>query len=169
MHISGLLKRWWFWVGAVLAIVVGWYLYGWAAYEIGTATKYGAENAAARAYYRDLEKQKEAYRKDTYGGDTPEETLRLFVEALEKKDFELAAKYFVVEEQQNALRENIAGEQGGNKFFIDAYREGRTVPPGGVGASGIYEIEVFPKGESIAYGVRLIQNEFTGKWKILEL
>lgn len=34
------------------------------------------------------------YREDTYGGATPEETLRLFIDALQKGDTELAAKYF---------------------------------------------------------------------------
>jgi len=110
------------------------------------------------------------YRADTYGGSTPEETLGLFIKALEAKDYELAAKYFVVENQEKELDENIKGNTGGaNQYFIDAYRKGRIVPPSNVGSSGIYEIEVFPQDESIAFGVRLILNEFNGRWKIIEL
>ena len=37
---------------------------------------------------------------DKIGGKTPEETLQLFIEALEKKDYELASKYFVLEKQE---------------------------------------------------------------------
>ncbi|MBI2056558.1 MAG: hypothetical protein HYT37_04265 [Candidatus Sungbacteria bacterium] len=45
-----------------------------------------------------MEKQ---YAEDPYGGETPEETLALFIAALKKGDTELAAKYFVIDEQQN--------------------------------------------------------------------
>ncbi len=40
------------------------------------------------------------YAKDTYGGDTPEETLQLFIEALKKGDTDLASKYFVLDKQE---------------------------------------------------------------------
>lgn len=39
----------------------------------------------------------DAMRQDTYGGKTPEETLRMFVDALKKGDVELASKYFMLE------------------------------------------------------------------------
>ncbi|MCX7589835.1 MAG: hypothetical protein N2Z85_02760, partial [Patescibacteria group bacterium] len=37
-----------------------------------------------------------AMKEDTYGGKTPEETLKLFIDALKKEDFDLASKYFVL-------------------------------------------------------------------------
>ncbi|MFH1188380.1 MAG: hypothetical protein V1652_00865 [bacterium] len=40
---------------------------------------------------------------DTYGGTTPQETLRMFIDAMEKEDYELASKYFVIERQQEEL------------------------------------------------------------------
>lgn len=57
---------------------------------------------------RQLEKQNKAYtqweeqykriiREDVYGGKTPEETLRMFIEALKKEDIELASKYFMLD------------------------------------------------------------------------
>jgi hypothetical protein len=46
---------------------------------------------------RELEKQ---YADDPYGGDTPEETLRLFIEALKAGDTDLAAKYFILDKQE---------------------------------------------------------------------
>ncbi len=43
-----------------------------------------------------VEQYQEAMRNDTYGGTTPQETLDLFVEALENDDLEMASKYFVL-------------------------------------------------------------------------
>ena len=53
---------------------------------------------------KNLEKQ---YAEDPYGGDTPEETLRLFIDALKNGDTELAAKYFILDKQQQ-WREDLA-------------------------------------------------------------
>src|SRR3990167_2492934 len=36
---------------------------------------------------------------DTFGGKTPQETLQMFISAVEAGDYELASKYFVVEKQ----------------------------------------------------------------------
>ena len=39
--------------------------------------------------------------KDTYGGQTPEETYDLFLAALKNEDVELASKYFILEDQES--------------------------------------------------------------------
>ncbi|MEK9195306.1 MAG: hypothetical protein AAB975_02935, partial [Patescibacteria group bacterium] len=52
---------------------------------------------------RRLEAIERQYQNDTYGGDTPEETLRLFIDALKKEDIDLAAKYFVIDKQEEWL------------------------------------------------------------------
>ena len=51
---------------------------------------------------------------DKIGGKTPQETLDLFISAVEKGDYELASRYFVIERQaaelkslQNSKKENI--------------------------------------------------------------
>src|SRR3989344_3629071 len=56
---------------------------------------------------------------DKIGGKTPQETLDLFIQAVEKGDYELASKYFVVEKQeeelkslQNSPKENIKNVMG---------------------------------------------------------
>ncbi len=43
--------------------------------------------------------QEKPYLEDTYGGATPKETLDLFIAAVEKEDFDLASKYFVISRQ----------------------------------------------------------------------
>ena len=56
---------------------------------------------------KEIEKIKKEYEEDPYGGETPEETLRLFVEALKQGDTDLAAKYFVLDKQEE-WREDLA-------------------------------------------------------------
>ena len=56
---------------------------------------------------QDLKKLEKAYAEDTYGGETPEETLRLFTDALDKGDTELAAKDFELDVQPE-WREGLA-------------------------------------------------------------
>lgn len=56
---------------------------------------FSAEQKSIR-YYKNLERQ---YAEDTYGGQTPEETLQLFIDALKAGDIELASKYFVVDKR----------------------------------------------------------------------
>lgn len=40
---------------------------------------------------------------DTFGGKTPYETLEMYISAVEKGDFQLASKYFVIEKQEEYL------------------------------------------------------------------
>jgi hypothetical protein len=61
------------------------------------------EERQAKQYLDDLREQ---YETDTYGGTTPEETLVLFISALEVGDIDLASKYFVVDEQER-WKENL--------------------------------------------------------------
>lgn len=75
----------------------------------------------------DLKKQQEA---DTFGGTTPYETLEMYIAAIEKGDFALASKYFVIEKQEaellklqgspeknvlniNSMLKQALGEEGG--------------------------------------------------------
>lgn len=67
-------------------------VYGIDYWRVQTSPEYKVEQGL-----KELEKR---YEEDPYGGDTPEETLRLFVEALKKGDTDLAAKYFVLDKQE---------------------------------------------------------------------
>ena len=68
------------------------------------------EKRALIKYFEDIE---EEYRNDMYGGVTPEETLQMFIAALETGDIELASKYFLPDE-----REKIAADLK-KEFEID--------------------------------------------------
>lgn len=86
-------------LGALGMVLVGFgVLYGLRFFS----PEYRQEQAAMQR----LQALQEQYEKDMYGGDTPEETLRLFIEALKKEDIDLAAKYFVIDKQEEWL-ENL--------------------------------------------------------------
>ncbi|MDP3733290.1 MAG: hypothetical protein Q8Q91_01995, partial [Candidatus Daviesbacteria bacterium] len=62
--------------------------------------------------YKEAQRLIKEYNEDPYGGNTPEETLQLFIDALKKGDIDLASKYFVMEKWEeinkrfNGLDEN---------------------------------------------------------------
>lgn len=132
----------------------------------------------AEKYMEALEK---AYREDQYGGNTPEETLQLFIDALKKGDTDLAAKYFIIDEQEkwsgklkdlanqsklNILIEDIEkavlekSEDGIVVFGYDKYFEGGKTTIQGKN----FEV---PAGIS-HQNIRLGKGP-NNKWKILEL
>ena len=51
-----------------------------------------------------VEDREKELAKDTIGGNTPQETLEMFIAAVEAGDYELASKYFVAEKQGEELR-----------------------------------------------------------------
>ena len=61
-------------------------------------SKYG-EWSLERNIKKIIENENRPYLEDTYGGKTPKETLELFIAAVEKEDFDLASKYFILSKQ----------------------------------------------------------------------
>jgi len=64
------------------------------------------KEAALQLAERARNLENEIYQKqlaDTYGGKTPQETLQMYIDAVEKGDYGLASKYFVVEKQEGEL------------------------------------------------------------------
>lgn len=100
----------WLIVIAVAAIAVYFGLYIYQANQ-----KLDQVDQLARALHQADADDAAARAADTVGGKTPQETLQLYIDAVEQGDFELASKYFVVEGQQKELdslrrapKENIA-------------------------------------------------------------
>lgn len=163
--------QWWFWVVFVPILLAGtWFLknyYDWRGeYDIAHMDEYG-RGLTAQLFQYQADRLEEQYKNDTYGGDTPEETLRLFVEALEKKDYSLAAKYYVPEKQAKVLGILQSSDSERLSQTIEDYRQGEiTVTK--LGTSGDYEIRVNPVASKPPYFLQLTRNAFTGKWKISE-
>ena len=115
---EGKRKYWKFSVAfvAMIFLAVG-SVIAWRMYQ----TNERAENL--RRLAQQVEREQEAlYQKqlaDTYGGKTPQETLRLYIEAVEKGDYELASRYFVIEKQEGELE----SFKKATNDFIDEYND----------------------------------------------
>lgn len=164
-------KKWWFWVGVLILIPVVWYVWGYASWWMAGADS-RAENRSAYLGWLKMEADSKAleaqYRADNYGGATPEETLRLFVEALEKKDYELASKYYSVEQQTGAHDSLLKGESGGHIPQYVGTLKG-TKRGALFSDQKTYEFKFFsPTGNQI-HIERLNINPYTNKWKLEDL
>ena|SRR3989338_5745228 len=98
------------------------------------ALNYGLEKYNQSKQWQEIKKSAEAFQKaeqelyqkmmaDTYGGKTPQETLELFIAAVEKGDYELASKYFVKSKQEEELRALQAAEKADIDNVIKLMKE----------------------------------------------
>src|SRR3989344_4978769 len=76
----------------------------------------------ALKYFEDLQAQ---YETDTYGGATPEETLQLFIAALEAGGIELASKYFLPDERGETKQDLVKAQeqQGGFNGLVSRIKD----------------------------------------------
>ena len=109
--------------------------------------------------------EQEDYRRamaDTYGGKTPQETLQMYIAAVEKGDYELASKYFIGEKQEKWRKELIEIK---NVDKTDAFLNPIKVA---LHKEGEYSMDKksFSIHEPIAIDFRLYPN---GIWKLMEI
>lgn len=79
---------------------------------------------AFRQYEREII---EARMADTYGGKTPQETLRLYIDAVERGDYELASKYFVEGKREKWVKELPEIQKAGKlEAFLNPLKETLT-------------------------------------------
>jgi len=105
-------KLLWAFVALLSLVVIVWYSIGLV--SLGE----NEEKKAAEEYLKDYY---ESYEDDPYGGDTPEETIALFIDALEKGDIELASKYFIPEKEEESNRKIQDLQTQGNLANFIAY------------------------------------------------
>jgi len=83
-----------------IIILVAGITYAWENY-LSPDARSARDMANQYEKYLDWEsKYRETLKNDTFGGETPEATLKLFVDALKKGDVDLASKYFWIDESQ---------------------------------------------------------------------
>lgn len=96
-------SRWWFVIGFfVLASAPFLLMYGHAVYIQYRGEK--AVDALAHALEEAEKNNLAAKMRDTVGGKTPQETLQLYIAAVEKGDYELASKYLVEKNREKELK-----------------------------------------------------------------
>lgn len=98
------------------AVVFVWYGYVGAVKYKNWKWYRGMKNEAAK-FEAEITDKKAKIAADTYGGKTPQETLDLFISAVEKSDYELASKYFVVEKQKE-WNKNLEEVENDNIEFL---------------------------------------------------
>lgn len=111
-----------------------------------------------------VEKLKQAYRDDTYGGITPAETLEMFVTAFRAEDLDLASKYFVIEKQEEYLAKMQNWVKLGKKEEIAKLLD-RAVWSGESEASQD-QMDVWNEDREIELSVFFFWNEESKKWKL---
>lgn len=169
-----------FWIvvilaGALLVVIAG--------AAVWDATS-GVEEAQERdtrerslAYQQFIVNYETAMRNDTWGGKTPEETLQLFITALEAGDTDLAAKYFMLETDESSpnyltrrkwedgLRK--AKEEGRLGEIITKLRETRLQPLD----LEFPDLAIFESSENsnddVAVFVNMQLNRYSYSWKLI--
>ena len=106
------------------------------------------------------------YAKDIYGGDTPEETLEMYIKALKAGDMELASKYFRLEDQKKRLSELNKLDENQIKISIAVLETHGS--PFCNEILGWCKIRGYYKGKD-AIIASFIQNQQTKKWKMESL
>lgn len=119
-----------------------------------------SEYQADQLWERLLEEE----RTDPYGGDTPEETMRLFIEAIEIKNTELAVKYFALEEQEEWSQ--ILGNLSDERLEATALFLGRAKLASADPNKAFFT--VVDSNNIVAEQIILVRKS-NNKWKIQEL
>ncbi|HON21743.1 MAG TPA: hypothetical protein P5345_00760 [Candidatus Paceibacterota bacterium] len=124
---------------------------------------------ALKQYEQALDQYYQVLAQDTYGGKTPQETLDMFINALEKGDIELAAKYFALDD--NLSRKDAedglkrASDEGRIftilEFLKNAKLDQSSFDPNNVAVFYISN----EKGEMV-HEIDFVFNEYSGVWKI---
>jgi hypothetical protein len=101
-------KYWKFVIGFLgIIVIVGGGYFVWERY-FSPQAKLNRETQKNYEKYLEWQKNYEkAMQEDAYGGKTPEETLKMFIEALKKEDVEMASRYFMLREDENINNEII--------------------------------------------------------------
>ena len=133
------------------------------------AVGYGLSWYGEYSFNKDLQAiKKEAerpYLEDTYGGKTPKETLELFIAAIEKEDFDLASKYFIINKQEGWRDRLVKGEKQKLYNWIDLLK---TAQDRGSLWDGNFQMEVKNAAESANLIIDFIKYP-QGIWKIQEM
>ena len=101
---------------------------------------------------------------DTYGGKTPQETLQMYIDAVEKGDYELASKYFIGDYQEMELESSRKMPSNEIQKYIDILKNAITK----LDIDGKYDTDkkYFSLYKPILIRMKLYPN---GIWKIIEI
>lgn len=162
-------KSYWKFVAGFLGVIIAVFvLYvvgvlGWQKY------KYWQDEKTAQKAEEGIRKwQQEDYERamaDTYGGKTPQETLQMYIEAVEKGDYELASKYFIGSKQEGELNNLKASNNDTLKTYLKYIKNAIPWRSSLNDKDFIMEAKI-DLGPSIFIRFKIYPN---GIWKIIEI
>jgi hypothetical protein len=136
-----------------------------------------ALRSRAAAYEESVARFKAAMANDAWGGQTPEETLQLFITALEAGDVDLAAKYFMLETDETspdyltrrkweeglrkAKEEGRIGEMTAELKKVNLQPSDKNFP-----GYAVFESPENNRDEVVTF-VNMQLNKFSNLWKIV--
>ncbi|MEK7147099.1 MAG: hypothetical protein AAB772_02480 [Patescibacteria group bacterium] len=132
------------------------------------------ENRAEKALVNKAEEVQrrieEAYRNDTYGGKTPQETLDMFVVALRAGDIELASKYFALDDNlERAEWYNFLLKIKNDKSLDQMATDISTATLYKSVYEGNQQFIIFNKNKTDSLIINMIINPISKIWKIESL
>lgn len=149
------------WGGIILAVLIL-AVIGWQYWQYINSPYYQQMKAV-----KILEKM--AKESDKWGGKTPEETVRLFTEAVKKSDFDLASKYSI-SSLETEIKDTLNGYK--NSEYWDDYLiwlgnlKKNTNPDQDFGSNSVIYESFDEKGRRVIF-ISLFRSE-SGTWKINE-
>ena len=124
---------------------------------------------AVNQFNKGMELYEKTMTEDTYGGETPEETLAMFIEALEKKDIELASKYFVLDDNLSRAKweeglEAVQQENRINNIIEMLKRAKKSMNQSGLNSE--FQFVILGDNNLAENTIFMELNEFSNVWKI---
>jgi len=164
---------------ALIAIIVSFivlgglflYLGGYQVLKEGYKRWHESKQAyeAMQKFEQAMKEYNKTLEEDTYGGKTPQETLVMFISALEKGDIDLAAKYFALDENlsrkqwEDGLKK--AKEEGRIEEIVSLLKKAQK-SSSQPGYETAYEFMILGE-DKMAIGTILMRlNQHSGVWKI---
>ncbi len=124
---------------------------------------------AIKQFNQGLNEYYQKFAEDTYGGKTPQETLDMFIEALEKGDIDLASKYFALDDNLSRKKweDGLKKVQEEGKIE-EIIKELKKAQPSSSqpGYEEAYEFMILGKNGLATHSVEMEYNEYSGVWKI---
>lgn len=167
-------KTWKKWGVFSLAVIVCAVLFiVWALWLSPEAKQFHADQKNYELAMNAISTYETAMKNDTYGGKTPQETLDLFIGALEKEDLDLASKYFILEESGEQNKEwNSSLYEAKKKNETDILIKYLLVAEPNledVISDSDYKFISLDENKDIVLYIDLEFNKYSGVWKIESL
>lgn len=144
-------------VGVYLLYVIGF----WAVYYYKGWQSRQAVERLAETLKQAEEKDYSARMADTYGGKTPQETLKMYIDAVGRGNYELASKYFIQDYQDRELK-SLQNSPAKNTEEILVLLQQSLDSPG----SYSWDKKQYGIEEPLSVDFRLYPN---GIWKIIAI